>query len=115
MVALFEGGGAAAARLAVEVVELRQRGLEIARSLEVGDAATADDADADPFHRHDRPARYHSPTFFIEAHGSCCGRGAPACRSSIEMASGERTKAMWPSRGGRLMLTPASMSLWQVA
>ena len=26
------------------------------------------------------------------------------------MASGERTNAMWPSRGGRLMVTPASHS-----
>ena len=33
----------------------------------------------------------------------------PVCSSSIEMSSGERTKAMWPSRGGRLMVTPASM------
>ena len=27
------------------------------------------------------------------------------------MSSGERTKAMLPSRGGRLMVTPASISL----
>jgi hypothetical protein len=33
----------------------------------------------------------------------------------MEIASGVRTKAMRPSRGGRLMVTPASISRWQVA
>jgi hypothetical protein len=30
------------------------------------------------------------------------------------MPSGERMNAMWPSRGGRLIVTPASISRWQV-
>ena len=32
--------------------------------------------------------------------------------NSIEMPSGDLTKAMWPSLGGRLIVTPASMSFW---
>ena len=55
---------------------------------------------------------YHSPTFGIEAQGSAFGSGAPCCRISMEMLSGERTNAMWPSRGGRLMVTPPSISRW---
>ena len=39
------------------------------------------------------------------------GSGPPFCRISTEMLSGERTKAMLPSRGGRLMVTPAFMEL----
>ena len=57
-----------------------------------------------------RPCAYHSPLFSIDAHGSSGARASPFCRSSIEMLSGERTKAMCPSRGGRLMVTPASIS-----
>ena len=52
---------------------------------------------------------YHLPVFGIDVHGSAGGRAAPFCRSSIEMLSGERTKAMRPSRGGLLMVTPASI------
>jgi len=48
--------------------------------------------------------------FGIERHGSLGGRAAPFCNSSIECLSGERTNAMVPSRGGRLMVTPAFMS-----
>jgi hypothetical protein len=33
----------------------------------------------------------------------------PFCSSSIEMPSGERTSAMWPSRGARLVTTPPSV------
>jgi hypothetical protein len=33
----------------------------------------------------------------------------------MEMLSGDRMKAMLPSRGGRLMVTPPSCSLLQVA
>ena len=55
-------------------------------------------------------ACYHEPVLGIEAQGSCGGFGLPFCRSSIEMPSGERMKAMLPSRGGRLMVTPASIS-----
>lgn len=58
---------------------------------------------------------YQWPVFGIEAHGSCGGFGSPFCNSSIECRSGERTKAMLPSRGGRLMVTPAFCSFSQVA
>jgi NhaB family Na+:H+ antiporter len=42
----------------------------------------------------------------MEAQGSRGGSAPPRCSSSIEMPSGERTKAMRPSRGGRLIVTP---------
>ena len=58
---------------------------------------------------------YHTPTLGAEAQGSAGGNAGPACKSSMEMLSGERTKAMRPSRGGRLMITPASFSRWQRA
>ncbi len=51
---------------------------------------------------------YQTPTLGIEAQGSALGKDLPACRSSIDMPSGERTKAMCPSRGGRLIVTPPS-------
>jgi hypothetical protein len=60
-------------------------------------------------------ACYHEPVFPIEAQGSCGGLAPPFCSSSIEMPSGERMKAMWPSRGGRLMVTPPACSRAQVA
>jgi hypothetical protein len=50
---------------------------------------------------------YQFPVLGIEAHGSFDGNGLPFCRSSMECLSGERTNAMTPSRGGRLMVTPA--------
>ena len=37
---------------------------------------------------------YHLPVFGIEAQGSCFGLGAPFCKNSIEILSGERMKAM---------------------
>ena len=43
------------------------------------------------------------------------GNEPPFWMSSIEIKSGVRMKAMWPSRGGRLMVTPAALSLAQVA
>ena len=58
---------------------------------------------------------YQCPVFGIEAHGSFGGRGEPFCNSSIECLSGERTNAMLPSRGGRLMVTPPFISFSQVA
>ncbi len=58
---------------------------------------------------------YQAPVLPIEAHGSCDCRFSPFCRISIEMPSGERTNAMWPSRGGRLIMTPLSIRCWQVA
>ena len=51
----------------------------------------------------------------IEAQGSAFGFASPFCSSSIEMPSGLFTKAMKPSRGGRLMVTPLSIRRWQVA
>ena len=58
---------------------------------------------------------HHFPVFGIEIHGSFGGNGEPFWRSSIECLSGERTKAMLPSRGGRLIVTPAFISLSQSA
>ena len=52
---------------------------------------------------------YQLPVLGIEAQGSLGSRW-PSCSSSMEMPSGERMKAMWPSRGGRLMVTPAAIS-----
>ena len=58
---------------------------------------------------------YQLPVFSIDSHGSAGSRAGPFCSSSIEMPSGERTNAMWPSRGGRLIVTPAAIRAWQVA
>src|SRR5262249_40073238 len=60
-------------------------------------------------------AGYHFPLFPIDFHGSCGGLGEPLCSSSIECLSGDRTKAMTPSRGGRLMVTPAFIRRSQVS
>ena len=60
-------------------------------------------------------ARYQAPTLGIELHGSAAASDPPFCSSSIEIPSGERTNAMRPSRGGRLMVTPPSIRRWQVA
>src|SRR3546814_10553368 len=59
--------------------------------------------DLDDIDRH-----HHTPVFGIDAQGSAGGNRSPACNSSTEMPSGERTNAICPSRGGRLMTTPAS-------
>ena len=59
-----------------------------------------------------RPA-HQWPVFSMLFHGSAGASGVPACRSSIETLSGLRTKAMCPSRGGRLMVTPACCSVSQ--
>ena len=64
---------------------------------------------------HTHRSVHHFPVFGIESQGSLGESGAPFCRSSIECLSGERTKAMVPSRGGRLMVTPARISLSQRA
>jgi len=58
---------------------------------------------------------YQWPVFGIEVHGSAGGFGSPFCNSSIECRSGERTKAMLPSRGGLLMVMPAFIRRSQVA
>ena len=57
----------------------------------------------------------HCPVLGIDAHGSAGGFDPPFCRSSTEIPSGERTNAMWPSRGGRLIVTPAAWRRAQVA
>jgi hypothetical protein len=55
------------------------------------------------------------PVFGIEIHGSAGGLGSPFCSNSIECRSGERMKAMLPSRGGRLMVMPSFIRRSQVA
>ena len=59
--------------------------------------------------------RYQEPVFGMDFHGSAGASALPFCSSSMEMLSGERTKAMRPSRGGRRMVTPCSARRWQVA
>ena len=61
------------------------------------------------------PKLYQTPTFGIDAHGSAGASAGPACNSSTDTLSGERMKAMRPSRGGRLITTPPSRSFWQAA
>ena len=58
---------------------------------------------------------HQCPVLAMDFQGSCGGRGVPFCNNSIDWRSGERTKAMLPSRGGRLIVTPAFMSSSQVA
>ena len=58
---------------------------------------------------------YQTPLFGMLVHGSAAGSAAPCCSNSIEIWSGERTNAMRPSRGGRLMVTPWSIKRLQVA
>lgn len=54
-----------------------------------------------------RKRRHHQcPVFSMLAHGSAGGSASPACRSSMDTLSGERTNAICPSLGGRLMTTP---------
>jgi hypothetical protein len=60
-------------------------------------------------------ASYQCPVFGIEAHGSAGAFASPFCKISIECRSGERTKAIWPSRGGRLMVMPIFFRRSQVA
>ena len=63
-----------------------------------------------------RGGAYHQcPVFSMLAQGSAGGRLSPACSSSTETLSGERTKAMRPSRGGRLMVTPLSIRCWHMS
>ncbi len=60
-------------------------------------------------------AAHHTPMLAADAHGSAGAFGSPFWMSSIEILSGVRMNAMWPSRGGRLMVTPAFWSLAQSA
>jgi hypothetical protein len=46
--------------------------------------------------------------------GSAGSSPPPACSSSMEIPSGVRIKAMRPSRGGRLIVTPRAMKALQV-
>ena len=62
-----------------------------------------------------RGAVHHAPVFGIDAQGSAAGSEPPFWMSSIEILSGVRINAIWPSRGGRLMVTPAALSLAHVA
>ena len=54
---------------------------------------------------------YQLPVFPIETHGSAGASGSPFCKNSMEIASGERTNAMCPSRGGRLISTKAGRDM----
>lgn len=60
-------------------------------------------------------AGYQWPVLGIESHGSAGASASPFCSSSIDCLSGERTNAIWPSRGGRLMVMPSFISRAQVA
>ena len=60
-------------------------------------------------------AVYQTPVFGMLTHGSAGCKDAPCCSSSTEIPSGERTNAMRPSRGGRLMVTPCFVRRSQVA
>ena len=60
-------------------------------------------------------APYQLPVLAIEAQGSFGGSAAPSCSNSMEIPSGERIKAIWPSRGGRFMTTPSAISFSQSA
>ena len=58
---------------------------------------------------------YQWPVFSMLAHGSAGSSASPSCNSSTEILSGLRTKAMRPSRGGRLMVTPLSCKCWHIS
>jgi hypothetical protein len=53
-------------------------------------------------------AAYQVPTLGIEIQGSAGSSHFTFCRSSIEIPSGDFTKAIQPSRGGRTMVIPCS-------
>lgn len=52
---------------------------------------------------------YQVPVLAIDAQGSAGALASPFWSSSMEMPSGDFTKAMRPSRGGRLMVTPLAI------
>ena len=58
---------------------------------------------------------HQAPVFGMLCHGSAGASGSPFCSNSTEIMSGERTKAMRPSRGGRLIVTPCSCRRLQAA
>src|SRR5690554_4589357 len=55
------------------------------------------------------------PVFSILTQGSLGANGSPFCSNSMETSSGERINAMYPSRGGRLIVTPPACSDSQIA
>ena len=61
------------------------------------------------------PPAHQCPVLGMDFQGSLGGNAAPFCNSSIDWLSGERTNAIMPSRGGRLIVTPDCMSFSQVA
>ena len=60
-------------------------------------------------------AAHQTPVFGIDVQGSLGARPWPFWINSMETLSGVRMKAMWPSRGGRLMVTPAFCNFSQKA
>ena len=58
---------------------------------------------------------YQWPVLGMLAQGSRGSCAPPALSSSMEILSGERTKAIRPSRGGRLIVTPLSIRCWHMA
>ena len=58
---------------------------------------------------------YQWPVFSMLAQGSAGSSASPSCSSSTDTLSGLRTKAMRPSRGGRLMVTPLSCRCWHIS
>ena len=58
---------------------------------------------------------YQVPVLAIEAQGSAGALASPFWSSSMEMPSGDFTKAMRPSRGGRLIVTPLAIRSAQKA
>ena len=58
---------------------------------------------------------YHEPVLAMLVQGSAGGSPSPACKISMEMPSGVRMKAIRPSRGGRLIVTPWAMKALQVS
>ncbi len=53
---------------------------------------------------------YQKPMFFIDFQGSLISKGLPFCKSSMEILSGDLMKAIRPSFGGLLIITPSSFS-----
>src|SRR6185312_11164896 len=64
---------------------------------------------------HGSPLPYHEPVLAMLVQGSAGGSPSPSCNSSMEMPSGVRMKAMRPSRGGRLIVTPWSIKALHVS
>ena len=68
-----------------------------------------------PERRPERRRPHQWPVFAMLFHGSRGSSDPPICNSSTDTLSGERTKAMCPSRGGRLITTPAAFSFSHMA